>query len=719
MPYPPEDDSHDGPAPALASALAELLPALARLDERLRAAVAAAREEGAGAGPPLPGLFVAAEVAEALLSREPGAPLGDGGGEPLCASVPAGGRIAWLAEAFALTPLDLDLLLVALAPELDLRYERIFAFLQDDVARRRPTLDLALSLLCGDPEEKLAARARLAPSSPLVSEGLLHLVPDPSHPAPPLLAHFLRADEQVVRLVLGPAGIDPRVSAFCRVAIPPPSPDLPLPAETGEGLASLAALAWGERRPLRVLLHGPEGAPLRRVAEGLASAAGALLLAADLERAESITPELLRVLFREAWLQGAVLFVDGIAALRGREGGRDFRAFLRALAADGGVTVVADEVAWTGAVARADELPADLVSIPVPLPGFDAARAFWTRALAGAGCVLDGEEIDALAGRFRLGPDEIEAAVHAASAEAAWHSPGAAPSADDVYAAARSLAARDLGALAAKLEARYGWDDIVLPPDQMAQLREVCDQAVHRPRVYGDWGFDRKHSLGKGLNVLFSGPPGTGKTMAAEVIARELRLDLFRIDLSQVVSKYIGETEKNLSKIFERARTSSAILFFDEADALFGKRSEVKDAHDRYANIETGYLLQKMEEYDGIVILATNLRQNLDEAFLRRMHVIVEFPMPDEEHRRRIWEGAFPAQAPVGGDVDFRLLARELSMAGGNIRNIALAAAFRAAANGGVIGVPHLAHAARREFQKLGRTWSDPEWARRGRGGKP
>jgi hypothetical protein len=539
------------------------------------------------------------------------------------------------------------------------------------------------------------------------------------HPVPPLLAHFIRADEQVVRLVMGPPGLDPRLTPFCRLAAPADAAELPLSAETGQGLAALVAAAWAERRPLHLLLHGPEGAPLRRVASGVAAAAGASFLSADLARAESITPDLLRVLFREAWLQGAVLYLDGTATLREREGGRDFRALLRALAADGGVTITADEVAWTGAVARAEELPADLVTIPVGLPGFGEARAFWTAALASAGCVLGDGEVDALAGRFRLGPDEIEAAVHAASAEAAWRGgPGAAPSADDVYAAARSLAARDLGALAAKLEARYGWDDIVLPPDQLAQLREVCDQAFHRPRVYGDWGFDRKHSLGKGLNVLFSGPPGTGKTMAAEVIARELRLDLFRIDLSQVVSKYIGETEKNLSRIFERARTSSSILFFDEADALFGKRSEVKDAHDRYANIETGYLLQKMEEYDGIVILATNLRQNLDEAFLRRMHVIVEFPVPDEEHRRRIWEGAFPAQAPLDGAVDFRLLARELSMAGGNIRNIALAAAFRAAANGGVIGLPHLAHAARREFQKLGRTWSDPEWARRAPGRK-
>src|SRR5207247_6142077 len=226
--------------------------------------------------------------------------------------------------------------------------------------------------------------------------------------------------------------------------------------------------------------------------------------------------------------------------------------------------------------------------------------------------------------------------------------------------------------------------------------------------VHADWGFERKLPLGRGINALFSGPPGTGKTMAAQVIASEFQLDLYQIDLSQVVSKYIGETEKNLRKVFDEADASQAILFFDEADALFGKRSEVKDAHDRYANIEVGYLLQRMEEYEGIAILATNLRQNVDEAFVRRLRFIVEFPFPDEEHRRRIWEVTFPREAPLADDVDVAALARDLKLAGGNIKNIALAAAFGAATDGGGIGMSHLLRAARREYQKIGRSWTEP-----------
>jgi SpoVK/Ycf46/Vps4 family AAA+-type ATPase len=220
----------------------------------------------------------------------------------------------------------------------------------------------------------------------------------------------------------------------------------------------------------------------------------------------------------------------------------------------------------------------------------------------------------------------------------------------------------------------------------------------------GEWGFDRKLSFGKGVNALFAGPSGTGKSMAAEIVAGELGLDLYRIDLSGVVSKYIGETEQNLDRVFRAAEGSNAILFFDEADALFGKRSEVRDSHDRYANIEISYLLQKMEEYEGVAILATNLRQNLDESFVRRLAFTIHFPFPDEADRRRIWSGIWPAEAPLARDVDPDFLSRQFKLTGGNIKNIALAAAFLAAQNGGMVTMSHLLQATRREFQKLGKT---------------
>ena len=264
-----------------------------------------------------------------------------------------------------------------------------------------------------------------------------------------------------------------------------------------------------------------------------------------------------------------------------------------------------------------------------------------------------------------------------------------------------------LTTLVQKIDGRRGWDELVLPARPQTLLKELASEARYRGQVLGRWGFEKKLTLGKGLTALFSGPPGTGKTMAAQIVASELELDLYRIDLSQVVSKYIGETEKHLRQVFEDAEATRAVLFFDEADALFGKRSDVQDAHDRYANIEVGYLLQKIEEFDGIAILATNFRQNLDDAFIRRMRFIVEFPFPDEAQRAGIWNVTFPPQAPLASDVDFRALARDVRLAGGYIRNIGLTAAFYAAGDGGVICMEHLARAAAREYEKLGRLWTD------------
>src|SRR5664279_2415749 len=282
----------------------------------------------------------------------------------------------------------------------------------------------------------------------------------------------------------------------------------------------------------------------------------------------------------------------------------------------------------------------------------------------------------------------------------------------DLTAACREQSNHKLRDLAMKIELHSSWDDIVLPEDKLAHLREICSHVRHQYHVLGQWGFGKKLGRGNGLSALFTGPSGTGKTMAAEVVACDLELDLYKVDLAGVVSKYIGETEKNLARVFAEAETSNAILFFDEADALFGKRTEVSDAHDRYANIETSFLLQKMEEYEGVVILATNLRENMDEAFTRRIHFIVDFPFPDEAHSLRIWQTHFPGDTPVAPDVDYEFLARELRLPGGNIKNIVLSSAFLAAENGGVVNMQHILHGGRREYEKMGKIWRQPSLKR-------
>jgi SpoVK/Ycf46/Vps4 family AAA+-type ATPase len=351
------------------------------------------------------------------------------------------------------------------------------------------------------------------------------------------------------------------------------------------------------------------------------------------------------------------------------------------------------------------------------MPDADERQRAWATA-------LDQERIDIapaavwiLADRFRLTGSQIAEAAATASGVAAWRRgvTSAIETAslengpdtnevtlDDLFAAARLQSGQELGPLATRIEPQRAWTDLVLPDDMLAQLREIGGRVAQRRRVLRDWGFDARLSLGKGTTALFAGPSGTGKTLAAEVLARELGLDLHRIDLAGVVSKYIGETEKNLDRIFVAAETANAILFFDEADALFGKRSEVRDSHDRYANLEIAYLLQKMEQYEGVVILATNLRANLDDAFLRRLAFVVQFPFPDEILRRRIWSAVWPSATPLAPDVDLDSLARDFKLTGGHIRNVALAAAFLAAEAGEPVNRAHLLHAIRRELQKLG-----------------
>jgi SpoVK/Ycf46/Vps4 family AAA+-type ATPase len=337
----------------------------------------------------------------------------------------------------------------------------------------------------------------------------------------------------------------------------------------------------------------------------------------------------------------------------------------------------------------------------------DARRraAAWTRELSSAGLSAERAR-DAghrLGARLLLdGPDVATAVAHAVRAAAAV---GQDLSEDGVWEVARRLARHELHRVAALVEPAYTLDDLVVPPDVRAQLDEVVTHVVLQDVVLDGWGFRDRMPRGQGVAVLLSGPPGTGKTMAAEALAAQLRQDLYRIDLSAVVSKYIGETEKNLALAFDEAERAAAVLFFDECDSLFGRRTEQRDAHDRWANLEVNYLLQRVETFTGLVVLATNKRQALDEALLRRLRFSIRFELPDAGQRRELWRRSFPERTPADAlDVD-GLAARELT--GGSVQNAALAAAFAAAADGGRVRAPHVNHALRREYDKLGKIWTE------------
>ncbi|VAW33422.1 ATPase, AAA family [hydrothermal vent metagenome] len=627
-------------------------------------------------------------------------------------------RLIELGKRFHLSLLDLDILLIALAPEIDLRYARLYAYLQDNVSQKHPSVNLTLSLLLPNLKDKLAAHQRFTANAPLRQHQLLHLITDPATPHPSWLDQGVTLDSRIVRYLLDGDEANGRLAPYLTLKKPTIELDnLLLPPHFAPRLTGLL-----QQENLILYFQGTYGVGKQTTAAALCQHIGQRLLVINGEqllksvKAEAF-PNLVQLADREARLQGAALFWDGFDSLLADDKRPQRHAFFNMLANRPGITYLSGNQIWEPDHTLG--LPS-FFRIQFPRPSYEERHTLWTGMLAElepaeAKSSANGTppiDTEALATTFRFSAGQIHDSAQTARNLARWRNPDAPHLQEsDLYTASRLHSNRKLAELAQKIEPHYKWDDIVLPADRIEQLRAICDQMKYRGRVYHQWGFDDKLAMGKGINALFAGPPGTGKTMSADIIAHELGLALYKIDLSSVVSKFIGETEKNLSRIFSEAETSNAILFFDEADALFGKRTEVRDSHDRYANLEISYLLQKMEEYDGVVILATNLHKNMDDAFRRRMHFIIEFPLPDETQRRRIWAQIWPVETPRSPDLDLDFIAQQVVVSGGNIRNIALAAAFLAAADGQTVTMPHLIKATQREYQKIGKLLSGQEFA--------
>lgn len=637
---------------------------------------------------PLRGLRITAEQLQDELRRKPAGPtsnvreLGDTFVRKIVGAldeVPEVDqpRLHRLCRRLGLDDLDIALLVIAAAPELDRRFERFYSFLNDDVSLRRATVGLALEL-AGLERDDPHARVRLGPDGALHRLGLIDL----QLVDRPVLSRTLQVHEHVVEHVIGGDPTDVDLEALLR----------PRQADPAAASADLiGALKAGTR-----LLYCREITGADAFAEvcDAVTAAGLAPLVVDLDGADSA--DLARAVVRAASLSGAVPVVrppSGAAPLAMR------RRIDALLAVPWSVVVVGSgqwEPSWS------DELPYQ----------HDARRltgserlSIWADTLA----KLDHEvpDADAAAGAFRLTAHQIRRVAAGAAQLAALD--GRPVNAEDLRDQARGQNNAALERVAVRVHPRAGWDDLVLRPDQLDRLREVEVRSRHADLVLNQWGMG-DGSRRRGIISLFAGPPGTGKTMAAEVIGDALGLDLYVINLATVIDKYIGETEKNLERVFEAATGVNGILFFDEADALFGKRSEVKDARDRYANVETAYLLQRLERFEGTAILATNLKANIDEAFSRRIDVFVDFPMPEADERVRIWTSALARSLPVGTDVDIEFLARSFELGGGNIVNVVVTAAYLAAETTGTVGMRELVRATGREYRKLGRLCTKTEF---------
>jgi hypothetical protein len=595
-----------------------------------------------------------------------------------------------LAERLGLSTFERDTLLLCAAMELDPSVAALCAQAQADPNRKYPTFGLALLLLDDPSWDALSAHR------PLRHARLLEI----NQPgATPLTASPLRADERIVNFIKGLNSLDDGLASLVSPAPVAESASSTTQQAIVEAILLRLRQTTAERILPVVQLVGADSVSKLAVAETVCAALHRRLYRIGSESLPTQTGEsetFARLWQRETMLLSVALYIDSESA---DSSATDANASLqRFVSRDVGLV-------FLGLRETPLRLSSPNFSVDVSKPTAKEQSQAWSDILATQAAETEiATAAQVLAGQFNLNLHEIrEAASLALSIPS-----GKGALSERLWGACRDLTRPRLDLLAQRLEPKATWNELVLPDEPMTLLRQIAGQVRERHKVYEQWGFAEKMSRGFGISALFEGHSGTGKTMAAEVIANDLQLNLYRIDLSAVVSKYIGETEKNLRRLFDAAEQGGAILFFDEADALFGKRSEVKDSHDRYANIEINYLLQRIEAFSGLAILATNMKGALDTAFMRRLRFVVHFQFPSINERKLIWEKALPPQTPKAA-LDFERLAR-LNITGGNIHSIALSAAFMAAQNGQTVTMPILLRAARMELRKLDKPFNEAEF---------
>lgn len=596
-----------------------------------------------------------------------------------------------LASVFDLGYADCLILLLALAPELDFRYQRLYGYLQDDVTLRYPTPNLVMNLFADDSAARFDLYNRLQAHNILVKQGLLTVVEPENRNNSLFLQHTIRLNSAVLNFIIGQSDIDNSVSFVLEKvdSVPRLHVDEAFVKPIIEKLAQNPMIILSGETPLEQL----------ETASAICTERTLPLFQFKLNRITEV-PESIQAIWQmvlcQATMHRAALIITDWDILIDESGKIPEKLWQELCEFPLPVFICMSEM-------REPEHHPERIILRIPFekPDYEKRLSAWTDFIPDG--AFEQSELGELAIKYRFHRQQISDTVqtaHDIAQTAGRHQLNL----DDLRQAAIAHTRLKLGNSAQQVIAtNASWDRLILPDEPLAQLHEIVNRVRYANIVQHNWGYGNHISNSEGISALFAGESGTGKTLSARTLAAELGLPMYKIDLSGIVDKYIGETEKNLRVIFEEAQSNNAILFFDEADAIFGKRSEVKDARDRYANIEVAYMLQQIESYDGIAILATNLRQNLDEAFTRRLDFLITFPFPEPEYRHKIWLAHFPEQAPLDPSVDIMELAQRYELSGGNIRNVTLAAAYMAAAEGDRISLKHIQHAIRREHQKLGR----------------
>jgi len=598
-------------------------------------------------------------------------------------------RLDHLVETFDLSENHRDVLLLALLPVAYPQYQSVFTELQNDLSATQPTVGLVADLFSETDSEFLAATRLVGPESPLCEHDLVQ-IGEPDDTRMNRMERPVFVEDRVESYLLDHDGIDPLLSdALTDVSAKTTIDDLRLGPELADRLQDLDAASEKQR----LYWYGPPGTGKRQAVEAVSPSDR--FLRADLPRV--VETGLLGRLCREARLLALPMHLESVSEATAGDVSPSVDDVLDAFDAIDQPIVMTGTEEWTPAQSST---AVDAI-VEFPRPEYAIRRKFWEDH---ADELPDEMDPAVLAGTFELSQGELETALATARSLA-----GAGPlEAEHIYEGCSAQSAGELDEQAEKLDPEAAWDDIILPPETMRELQTVAAHVTHQGRIYAEWGFETRFNRGGGVVALFSGPSGTGKTMAAEIIAGETGMELYKIDLSSVVSKYIGETEENLEQIFTEAEHSNAVLLFDEADAVFGDRASVSDATDRYANVEVNYLLQRIESYDGVVLLTTNYESNIDSAFMRRIDHSVSFRRPQEETRRTIWKEMFPDDTPVK-DLDYEFLA-SFKLTGGDIRTIAQTAAILAADDEGTITMKHVVRGLQRELEKAGKMVNPQEF---------